>query len=104
MLLGNVRTLLNQALWASEQKVEVDGWSGWSGYPLNCCDYQSTFGAFNDKNDSVCATAFSLLNFRAICEIVSHISAAKNSTDLQPNYNYRTKPPNIVKYVDPFDL
>ena len=94
MLLGNVRTLLNQALWASEQKMEVDGWS----------DYQSTFGAFNDKNDSVCATAFSLLNFRAICEIVSHISAAKNSTDLQPNYNYRTKPPNIVKYVDPFDL
>ena len=53
---------------------------------------------------SLCATAFSVLNFRAICEIVSHISTAKNSTDLQPNYNYRTKPPNIVKYVDPFDL
>ena len=29
------------------QNVGVDGWSGWTGYPLDCYDYQSTFGANN---------------------------------------------------------
>ena len=45
ILLGNIRTLLD----VTEERGAkcVSGWMEWSGYPLDCYDYQSTCGAKN---------------------------------------------------------
>ena len=48
--IGKVRTLLE---WPVELLSKMSEWSGveWSGYPLDCYDYQGTCGAINEYND-----------------------------------------------------